>query len=155
MSNYLELLKHPKWQKKRLGILEAHDFTCDECGDTEATLHVHHRFYKKKAKPWEYEDGDFAVLCVTCHDIVTENLREFRAMVGSLDIAHQLVGFGYVLGLLARMDHDGPPLNKKISPPEVALGIADAWGIEYEDVVKLAENGEVTGAALAEIRVTR
>ena len=45
MSTYQEKLKHPKWQKKRLEILQRDEFKCVHCLDGESTLHVHHNMY--------------------------------------------------------------------------------------------------------------
>jgi 5-methylcytosine-specific restriction endonuclease McrA len=33
-KTYSELLKSPKWQKKRLEIMSRDKFTCKKCGDT-------------------------------------------------------------------------------------------------------------------------
>jgi len=65
---YAEQLKSPKWQKKRLEILERDKFTCRICGDKEKELHVHHRIYKKNLKMWEYEDYILLTLCSDCHE---------------------------------------------------------------------------------------
>lgn len=67
--DYSKLLKHPKWQKKRLKILEQDNFTCQLCGDTETTLHVHHFMYNGK-EPWEIDDGCLITYCEDCHSIV-------------------------------------------------------------------------------------
>ena len=42
---YSEKLKNPKWQKKRLEILNRDNFTCIKCGDKETTLQIHHFKY--------------------------------------------------------------------------------------------------------------
>lgn len=42
---YIEKLRDPRWQKKRLQILERDGFACQSCYDTETTLHVHHCTY--------------------------------------------------------------------------------------------------------------
>ena len=65
--NYSEQLKDPRWQKKRLEILQRDDFTCQVCGDKESTLHVHHKCYTKGKKPWEYEAYSLITLCEECH----------------------------------------------------------------------------------------
>jgi hypothetical protein len=70
---YFEKLKDPRWQKKRLEVLTAGDWTCVECGDKESTLHVHHRQYFKGREPWEYEVGQLEVLCASCHQSGHEN----------------------------------------------------------------------------------
>jgi hypothetical protein len=67
-KSYLYKLKDPRWQKKRLEILNIHNFTCEECGSTEKELHVHHRFYIKGREPWEYDNDVFQVLCNSCHE---------------------------------------------------------------------------------------
>lgn len=64
---YKEKLKDPRWQKKRLEILERDNFTCCQCGDKEETLHVHHKGYIKGNEPWEYDNNYLETLCETCH----------------------------------------------------------------------------------------
>lgn len=66
---YAEKLKHPKWQKKRLETLQAHNFTCQFCGETEKTLHVHHIMYGKSRDPWDCEDYMLTVICEDCHQV--------------------------------------------------------------------------------------
>lgn len=65
---YPEKLRHPLWQRKRLEVLDRHDFTCRGCGDREKTLHVHHQYYAAKRMPWEYPDWAYLVLCEDCHN---------------------------------------------------------------------------------------
>ena len=70
MSNYSELLKSPKWQKKRLEILERDEFKCQACGEKEKTLHVHHVIYDNSLKPWEYSNWKLITLCEDCHKLL-------------------------------------------------------------------------------------
>ena len=70
MNNYSELLKDPRWQKKRLKILERDKFQCRSCMADDKTLHVHHIEYKDGKKPWEYPDADLITLCEKCHETV-------------------------------------------------------------------------------------
>ena len=65
---YSEQIKHPKWQRKRLEILQRDDFTCRSCENTEKTLHVHHIVYKEILYPWEYKDEELITLCEECHE---------------------------------------------------------------------------------------
>lgn len=65
--NYIEDLKHPKWQRKRLEIMSRDGWKCTVCGDTETELHVHHKKYIPGAKPWEYIPDDIITLCKNCH----------------------------------------------------------------------------------------
>lgn len=69
--SYSDKLKHPKWQKKRLDILNRDKFTCQLCGDTEKTLHIHHLIYKSfQSDPWEVDDESLITYCNDCHELV-------------------------------------------------------------------------------------
>lgn len=73
---YLLKLKDPRWQKKRLKILERDKWTCQICFDTKETLHVHHKKYSS-GEPWESSDDDLVTLCASCHEVETEFLNEY------------------------------------------------------------------------------
>jgi hypothetical protein len=60
--NYSRQLSKPQWQKKRLQCFEAAGWKCPECGSTKRSLHLHHPFYVKGRKPWEYADSALQVL---------------------------------------------------------------------------------------------
>lgn len=68
MNSYSDKLKSPKWQKKRLEILNLIGFKCELCGCEEKELHVHHRFYLKGREVWQYDNDVFQVLCFDCHE---------------------------------------------------------------------------------------
>lgn len=65
--DYLEKLKDPRWQRKRLEIFQRDNWTCRSCSTTVKTLHVHHLFYFKDKEPWEINDGFLITLCEDCH----------------------------------------------------------------------------------------
>lgn len=79
--SYADKLKDPRWQKKRLEILEKANWTCAECGDTGTTLHVHHLAYCKGAEPWEYPDSLYRCLCEECHEMRQKVEANFDAEV--------------------------------------------------------------------------
>ena len=66
--NYSEKLKDPRWQKKRLEILERDGWKCMACGEKDKTLHVHHIFYLKDLDPWDIPDGLLITFCKDCHN---------------------------------------------------------------------------------------
>lgn len=66
--SYSDKLKDPRWQKKRLEILNRDEFKCTLCGDVKTTLHVHHKEYA--GDPWECEDDLLTTHCEHCHMIV-------------------------------------------------------------------------------------
>lgn len=78
-GTYREKLLDPRWQKKRLEILERDGWTCAYCGDTESTLHVHHKRYRRNVDPWDVPDSDLVTLCCHCHEVETSDRRELEA----------------------------------------------------------------------------
>ena len=70
-KSYSELLKDPRWQKKRLEIMQRDKFECRACESSDTTLHVHHMVYHKGLMPWEYDNHDLMTLCEKCHEAMT------------------------------------------------------------------------------------
>jgi 5-methylcytosine-specific restriction endonuclease McrA len=71
-EEYRKKLLDPRWQKKRLKILERDGFECRFCHSTTSTLHVHHRAYGD-GEPWDVPDFWLETLCEDCHASETEN----------------------------------------------------------------------------------
>lgn len=90
-KNYTELLKDPRWQKRRLLVMEYAGFRCQICGDSTTTLHCHHSYYARGKKPWEYPDGAIICVCADCH-----------AMLHPKPLVH-----------VATQDDAGTPLSKE------------------------------------------
>jgi len=83
---YAEKLKDPRWQKKRLEILERDGFECQVCWSDEKELHVHHKLYKNGYDPWEYGNDDLETLCKDCHKNTDYlNVRE------AIDVLHRKI----------------------------------------------------------------
>lgn len=87
-KTYAEKLRDPRWQKKRLEILQLRGWKCVSCEDSEEELHVHHRYYISGRDPWEYPDWCYEVKCKSCHqhdhDWVQEGFTEWETMVDEL-----------------------------------------------------------------------
>lgn len=64
---YAEKLKDPRWQRKRLEVLNRDSFKCRKCGNDKQTLHVHHTGYRNGHEPWEYQGEELLTLCEACH----------------------------------------------------------------------------------------
>lgn len=82
MANYSELLKDPRWQRKRLEIFQLDAFQCRDCNSKEKMLNVHHLYYLKDALPWEYPNSALVTLCSDCH----ERARSTRWQQAFLDL---------------------------------------------------------------------
>lgn len=77
---YSEKLKDPRWQKKRLEVLNRDNFTCRICGDNTSTLHAHHKFYERGKEPWEYDIKHLVTLCEICHDSEERQMQEYAPL---------------------------------------------------------------------------
>lgn len=80
-KSYFDLLRDPRWQKKRLEIMHRDSFKCTACHCDNETLNVHHRYYQDGQKPWEYEDVSLVTLCESCHKEEKELLSGERSLL--------------------------------------------------------------------------
>jgi hypothetical protein len=81
MKTYFEKLKDPRWQRKRLEVMQYREFKCEICDDDKQELHVHHKEYKSGKEPWEYSIYELECLCADCHSmshIPPEKIHKFR-----------------------------------------------------------------------------
>lgn len=81
--DYRKLLKDPRWQKKRLEILERDNFTCRDTGATDEELHVHHCWYARGA-PWETPNEYLLTLCASAHKFRQDLERRAKDALGLL-----------------------------------------------------------------------
>jgi len=75
-KTYLEQLRDPRWQKRRLEILERDEFQCQNCGSEDSELQIHHLAYRQNTAPWDYENNELITLCKDCHSENTKELNE-------------------------------------------------------------------------------
>lgn len=94
---YAEKLRDPRWQRKRLEILQRDDFTCRYCGSKDETLHVHHLQYQWGKDPWDYHSGHLLTLCATCHETESAMRKESE---------HKLLEFLRLIALAKADDVD-------------------------------------------------
>ena len=147
--SYNELLKHPKWQKKRLKILERAGFECEYCESKENTLHVHHGYYEKGLKPWEYPDESLHCLCENCHPERQLMLDEIKKLLGKVHISYLEEIFGYLMGIAFRHNEKAwiiIPDDKT----EILVGLAGYFDIGYDSLLKKVKenNMKLTAAEL-------
>lgn len=129
-TSYADLLKDPRWQKKRLLVLEAAGWECSSCGANDKTLHVHHLRYVRGRMPWEYPNDELEVLCEGCHEEATFWTKRLDALVeevklaGRIDVEHAA---GYLAALVASSDRAVASSENAIAVtgPEEAAGIGN------------------------------
>lgn len=139
-KTYAEKLRDPRWQRRRLEILNRSNFTCEACGADDQTLNVHHRLYRKGADPWDYADNELQALCEECHEAlhsISDVLKSALAQLNAEEIEQVL---GYVRGCVARrqiepsdIDPAEPlkALSFELPSESYASGFLDALWIDY------------------------
>lgn len=85
-KTYWEKLRDPRWQKKRLEIMEIHDFQCELCQSENSPLNVHHKVYFKNKEPWEYKNHQLSCLCESCHQIEHGLDEKFKDLISLAEI---------------------------------------------------------------------
>ena len=123
--SYAELLKDPRWQKKRLEVLNEAGWQCRYCSSGERTLNVHHKRYRAGAKPWEYESDELEVLCEMCHAALTEASRVLKSIVETADAGIIYRLSAYAQALLAKQDPATKPI--RVYSTDQVRGAADAF----------------------------
>lgn len=73
---YADKLKDPRWQKKRLKIMERDNWTCRGCGRDDNQLQVHHLRYSNE--PWEIGDDDLITFCHECHESAEASISSIK-----------------------------------------------------------------------------
>lgn len=118
--SYIELLRDPRWQKKRLLIMERDDWKCMECRTRDANLQVHHKRYVRGRMPWEHEDGDLVTLCHRCHERVTDLRKKANNLLADMNLyelpiaVSMLESFWIDLPAVARPDKPAAPKTETV-----------------------------------------
>lgn len=101
VTTYSEKLKDPRWQRKRLEVMERDEFCCQICMDSGSTLHVHHKRYVKGRNPWEYEIHDLATVCENCHESAHEKMFDATEVLASFEVSDAPWGVDRAATLMA------------------------------------------------------
>ena len=102
-KQYWQKLQDPRWQRKRLEILNRAEFCCEGCGDSESQLQVHHGYYEKGKEPWEYEDDTLWCLCDKCHE-TAHRVRNINNVALAKYIPNDLVPIAFALDATKERD---------------------------------------------------
>jgi hypothetical protein len=153
------LLLDPRWQRRRLQVLDRAGFACECCGDTSSTLHVHHRIYRKGAAPWEYADEELRALCENCHEAEHQMRRSIDEALARLDPELFDDVLGYIEGLAtlrAALRVDSPNALINVRSAEHAMGLGASIGLtSYEAARSLARDGLTHNDLLRWYRLAR
>ena len=127
-DNYLQLLKDPRWQKKKAEIMARDKYTCQCCGCKEKTLNVHHLKYLPHHRPWEYDNEDLITLCEDCHQMEHEELNKKLMKDVKLGKIYEYWHSDFMNTMIC---YDIDYLNQKVFLYGVDFG--GGWGSAYDE----------------------
>jgi 5-methylcytosine-specific restriction endonuclease McrA len=88
-KHYQDLVDE-RWRSKRATIVAQANFKCVECGAGDCRLEVHHLYYVKGKRLWEYPEKALKSLCSACHKEWHQNHRlEYREEIWSKNEEYQ------------------------------------------------------------------
>ena len=157
VMTYAEKLKDPRWQKKRLQLFEAAGWACESCETKEVTLHVHHKYYRKGASPWDYPDDALQVLCKDCHLRVEQlsiSLKEIQAKLGEAAL-DRLIGYAKAVFMDQERAAGEQSLALNIDTLSQKQGFADYFDADSDDLDDFMEDGIIRDEALVDISSMR
>lgn len=124
LVTYAEQLRDPRWQRLRLQAMEDSGWACDNCGSKDKTFNVHHKFYVKGRKPWEYDLDDLKTLCEDCHKDHHRNKALLDQLIANADLNSLLpVIAGYLRVLDPEVDAGLAYECRELGIEEYTLGL--------------------------------
>jgi len=140
MKGYGEKLQDPRWQQKRLKILERDKWMCTATGRTDLPLAVHHRAYA--GDPWEVDDDLLETVSKPVHNLIywlskilpagipyrardlfdaaEESVRIIRTNTFAHEYTEEGVNFHHSMSVFGSMEmKHGPEFSEKIPIVEI------------------------------------
>lgn len=146
---YYELLRDPRWQKKRLEVMQRAEFSCENCGDSTTTINVHHKYYTKGAMPWDYPNEALACFCEPCHESWHSDLETVKYLISRAFPTHLAELVGYLKGKVLLFEAGPDSERLTVNCHGEACGLAEAYGIRGNDagdkVIDVLDSGKKIG----------
>ncbi len=139
---YADKLKSPKWQKKRLEILERDEWECLCCGSNEKTLHVHHRYYEKDKEPWDYPDESLYCFCDDCHNEYTIKKKEINRLIKSISPFDysRLIGYLTTMHVSSEYYMSDENIVLQATDSEFIIGMSDFLTYTETEIYDMIKN---------------
>lgn len=68
-KRYKEDMSDPRWWAFRERVFQVKGSRCEDCHAVDR-LNVHHPYYNRGWRPWQYDPKEVRVLCESCHKAI-------------------------------------------------------------------------------------
>ena len=135
-TSYSQKLRDPRWQKKRLEVLQSQGWVCACCSAQEQTLHVHHKHYVQGREPWEYEDNQLVVLCESCHSARHDADKKIHDLLARVDVSGMPGGVDDLYWLIAGFlsSKDEPKIHSEKALYAVGVVAANECWLGFQGI---------------------
>jgi hypothetical protein len=92
--DYGDQLRTPEWYYVKTIILDRDNYRCTQCRTDTRELQVHHTYYTKGKKAWEYPYASLVTLCDRCHAVAHGKGKPLDPLDIALDKLVVVAGYG-------------------------------------------------------------
>lgn len=152
--SFAEQIKHPKWQRKRLEVLSAANWTCQKCDADDVTLNVHHKQYVKGRLYWEYEAHELECLCENCHKEEHDTQDGLKSLLAEVTTVE---AFAFIAGFHHHSDRINAEVREEArnkDPLAYAAGFI-GWLVYHLNIHEMDRVGEFAVSFLPEMAEAR
>lgn len=134
---WFERLRDPRWQKKRLEIMERDGWVCRDCKCGTDTLNVHHCYYERSIAPWDYPDESLLTLCESCHERRHDQKSQLDRVLAGLS-AQQIEA---IVGLAKQMHAHHYKTEHPLEWPNQVVGSTFFIRLDMHTVLAMRDAG--------------
>lgn len=163
---YQEYLKSDDWKAKReLKLASKKSPNCEICHGWRF-LHVHHLIYRENLE--DTKQGDLAILCLRCHDLTHELMRQGKLKFQSSDPHTRFIATYRIVTAELGMPIDPEKIRPTPIPLELRKPMVDRYAIppgmmplmvrdkkDHWIFCKFIQNGSLRGKQLNKAMFTR
>jgi hypothetical protein len=139
-NDYWKKLKDPRWQKKRLAILERDKWRCLCCDEEERELQVHHLHYGDD--PWAVSDALLVTVCDECHAVLSKKATRLNERIISFLLLRALWMAGLEISLWAFYERIGRQLEMIQGADSSFVVRLDQHEDELDEIIHSAKEAE-------------
>ena len=86
MADFWADYRDDRWLRTAKRVRERAGHKCEECGEDKESLHVHHTYYERGRRAWDYPDESLRCWCTYCHGLFHDLKDQVNRLAGGMTI---------------------------------------------------------------------